>query len=48
MIAMTGWQQADAVASIVVAVLIVPRTVGLLREAVDVLLEATPRGIDLD
>ena len=43
-IAMTGWQQADAVASIVVALLIVPRTVGLLREAIDVLLEATPRG----
>jgi cobalt-zinc-cadmium efflux system protein len=46
--AMTGWQQADAVASIVVALLIVPRTVGLLREAIDVLLEATPRGMRLE
>jgi cobalt-zinc-cadmium efflux system protein len=28
--------------------LIIPRTWSLLREAVDVLLEATPKGIDLD
>jgi cobalt-zinc-cadmium efflux system protein len=44
----TGWTQADAVASMVVAVLIVPRTLGLLRESLDVLLEATPKGVDLD
>ena len=31
-----------------IAILILPRTYHLLREAVDVLLEATPRGIDLD
>jgi cobalt-zinc-cadmium efflux system protein len=43
----TGWHQADAVASIVIAVLIVPRTVGLLRDSVDVLLEATPKGVDM-
>jgi cobalt-zinc-cadmium efflux system protein len=43
----TGWRPADAVASIVVAVLIVPRTVVLLRDSIDVLLEATPKGIDL-
>jgi cobalt-zinc-cadmium efflux system protein len=47
-LALTGWQAADAAASIVVAVLIVPRTVGLLREAIDVLLEATPRGMRLE
>ncbi len=47
-IALTGWHAADAVASIVVAILIVPRTVGLLREAIDVLLEATPRGMRLE
>jgi cobalt-zinc-cadmium efflux system protein len=47
-IAVTGWNGADAVASIVVAILIVPRTVGLLREAIDVLLEATPRGMRLE
>jgi cobalt-zinc-cadmium efflux system protein len=43
----TGWRQADAVASILVAVLIVPRTVRLLRDSVDVPLEATPKGVDL-
>ncbi len=47
MILITGWRQADAVASLLVAVLIVPRTVFLLRESVDVLLEATPKGVDL-
>ena len=47
-IALTGWLQADAVASALIGVLILPRTYGLLREAVDVLLEATPKGIDLD
>ncbi|HEV8403370.1 MAG TPA: cation diffusion facilitator family transporter [Candidatus Limnocylindrales bacterium] len=44
----TGWTQADAVASIVIALLILPRTFALLREATDVLLEATPKGIDMD
>jgi cobalt-zinc-cadmium efflux system protein len=44
----TGWQQADAVASLVVAALIVPRTAALLRDSIDVLLEATPKGVDLD
>ena len=46
-IAFTGWRPADAVASLVVAVLIVPRTVVLLRDSVDVLLEATPKGVDM-
>jgi cobalt-zinc-cadmium efflux system protein len=44
----TGWVAADAVASLLIGLLILPRTYRLLREAVDVLLEATPRGIDLD
>jgi cobalt-zinc-cadmium efflux system protein len=43
----TGWRQADAVASILVALLIVPRTVSLLRDSLDVLLEATPKEVDL-
>ena len=47
-IAATGFQQADPLASLLIATLILPRTVKLLREAVDVLLEATPRGVDLD
>ncbi|GAA4681946.1 cation diffusion facilitator family transporter [Frondihabitans cladoniiphilus] len=47
-IALTGWAQADAVAGMLIAVLIVPRTIGLLRETTAVLLESTPRGLDLD
>ena len=43
----TGWRQADAVASILVALLIVPRTLSLLRDSLDVLLEATPKEVDL-
>jgi cobalt-zinc-cadmium efflux system protein len=46
-IATTGWLRADAVASLVIGVLIIPRTIGLLRESVDVLLESTPKGLDL-
>jgi cobalt-zinc-cadmium efflux system protein len=44
----TGWTPADAVASAVIGLLIIPRTWRLLRDAVDVLLEATPKGVDLD
>ncbi|MEX2238074.1 MAG: cation diffusion facilitator family transporter [Dehalococcoidia bacterium] len=46
-IATTGWDYADAAASILIGLLILPRTWSLLREAVDVLLEATPRNLDL-
>ena len=48
MIAVTGWLQADIVASVLIGLLILPRTWHLLREAIDVLLEATPKGIRLD
>ncbi|MEO8329048.1 MAG: cation diffusion facilitator family transporter [Candidatus Nanopelagicales bacterium] len=44
----TDWLRVDAVVSALVALMIVPRTWTLLRDAVDVLLEATPKGIDLD
>jgi len=47
-IALTGWTGADAVASALIGLLILPRTFALLREATDVLLEATPKGIDID
>jgi cobalt-zinc-cadmium efflux system protein len=47
-IALTGWQRADAVASLFIVALIVPRTLKLLRETVSVLLETTPPGLDLD
>jgi cobalt-zinc-cadmium efflux system protein len=43
----TGWARADAVASLLIGVLIVPRTWQLLREAVDVLLETAPRDVDM-
>ena len=48
MIALTGFQAADPIASALIGVLILPRTWRLLREAVDVLLEAAPKGVDLD
>lgn len=47
-IALTGWERADPVVSILLALLILPRTVLLLRETVSVLLESAPRGLDLD
>jgi cation diffusion facilitator family transporter len=43
----TGWTPADIVASVVIGCLVVPRAWHLLREALDVLLEAAPRGVDL-
>jgi cobalt-zinc-cadmium efflux system protein len=46
-IAVTGFTRADSVASIAIFVLIIVRAWSLLREVVDVLLEATPRGVDL-
>ena len=46
-IAATGFTRADAIASLAVGLLILPRTWRLLRETVDVLLEASPRSIDL-
>jgi cobalt-zinc-cadmium efflux system protein len=41
----TGWAPADAVASLLIAAMIVPRAVGLLREVASVLGESTPKGI---
>ncbi len=46
-IGLTGWTGADPVASVVIGLMILPRALVLLREAVDVLLEATPKGIDM-
>jgi cobalt-zinc-cadmium efflux system protein len=47
LIAVAGWLRADAVASLLIGALIVPRTLGILRESLDVLLESTPRGLEL-
>jgi cobalt-zinc-cadmium efflux system protein len=46
-IMLTGWTRADAVAALVIGALILPRSLILLRETIDVLLESTPRGLDL-
>lgn len=47
-IAVTGWTGADIVASVLIGLLILPRTFTLLRDATNVLLEATPKGIDME
>jgi cobalt-zinc-cadmium efflux system protein len=44
----TQWTIADPIASLIIGVLIIPRTWRLLADAVDVLLESTPRGVDVD
>ncbi len=47
-IALTRWTWADVVASVAIGLLILPRTLSLLRDATNVLLEATPKGLDMD
>lgn len=44
----TGFQAADAIAAVLIGVLIVPRAIILLRDTTNVLLESTPKGLDLD
>lgn len=44
----TGWAQADPVASLAIAALVVPRAISLLRDVGEVLLENSPRDVDLD
>jgi cobalt-zinc-cadmium efflux system protein len=46
-IGLTGFERADPIASLLIAALIIPRTWRLLRQAGDVLLEATPKDVDL-
>lgn len=48
LIAALGWSRADAIAGILIALLIIPRTFILLRASGSVLLESTPPGLDLD
>ncbi|MFE2518575.1 cation diffusion facilitator family transporter [Streptomyces mirabilis] len=43
----TGWQAADPIASILISIMIVPRTWKLLHETLDVLLEAAPKDVDM-
>lgn len=44
----TGWTQADAVAGMLISVLIGPRAIAILRQAGSVLLETVPHGLKLD
>lgn len=44
----TGFERADSIASLLIAALVLPRAWALLREAGVVLLEAAPRGVDVD
>lgn len=47
-IMLTGWMMIDQLASIAIAILIAPRAISLLRDVVNVLLEATPKGLDVN
>jgi len=46
-ILLTGWVRADPLASVLIAALILVGSVGLVRESVDVLMEAVPAHVDL-
>jgi cobalt-zinc-cadmium efflux system protein len=45
---LTGWHRADPAVSILIGALILYGSWGLIREGVDILMESTPSGIDLD
>ena len=45
---LTGWDGFDAIAGGLIALLMIPRAVKLLRDALKVLLEETPGGLNLD
>lgn len=47
-IALTGWERADIIASLLVLALIVPRAGQLFRESASVLLQSTPKDIDVN
>lgn len=47
-IAATGFERADPIASVLIGLAILPRTWSLTREALDILLEATPKGVELE
>ena len=47
-IMLTGWEAADPIISILISLLIVASAWSILRDSVDVLLEAVPRGLDAE
>ncbi|MFK4789946.1 cation diffusion facilitator family transporter [Microbacterium sp. ZW T5_56] len=46
-ILITGWVRADAIASLFIAAMILPRVFTLLREVISVLAESAPKGTDI-
>ncbi|NUP58906.1 MAG: cation transporter [Pseudarthrobacter sp.] len=46
-IMVTGFKAADTIASVLIALLILPRAWSLLKDVVDVLLEASPKGVEV-
>lgn len=46
--AATGWHRVDTLVAVAIALFVLPRTWALIREALHVLLEGTPREVDLD
>jgi len=46
-IVFTGFERADAIASLAIAALILPRAISLLRDVIRVLSQGTPRGTDV-
>jgi cobalt-zinc-cadmium efflux system protein len=46
-ILVTGWVPADAIASLFIAAMIIPRAIGLLREVGSVFAESAPKGVHL-
>jgi cobalt-zinc-cadmium efflux system protein len=44
----TGWVQADSVVSLLIALLVVASAWSILRDSTEILLESTPRGLDVD
>ena len=48
LIKVTGWLILDPILAVMIGLWVLPRTWALVREAVNVLLESVPRGMDLD
>ncbi|MFF5793274.1 cation diffusion facilitator family transporter [Paeniglutamicibacter sp. NPDC012692] len=47
-ISSTGWMQADSIAAMLISGLIIPRALKLLGETTHILLESTPKGLNLE
>ncbi|EPD71069.1 cation diffusion facilitator family transporter [Corynebacterium pyruviciproducens ATCC BAA-1742] len=44
----TGWTHADSIASLIIAAMVLPRALGLLKDSVSVLLNRVPKDIDAE